>query len=82
MTMEEFDRWAEFYRRCPFDDATRYHRPAAVVAAAAARSQNPAQFQDVICPGFKARPLVDDGRLGDLADGELALLSMFGIGGK
>ena len=34
MTQAEFSRWVEFYRLFPFDDAHRYHRPAAAVAAA------------------------------------------------
>lgn len=32
MTPSEFERWAQFYRRWPFDDRHRYHRPAALVA--------------------------------------------------
>lgn len=32
MTEDEFDGWCEFYRRWPFDDFHRYHRPAALVA--------------------------------------------------
>ncbi len=32
MSRAEFDRWVEFYRREPFDDQHRYHRPAAMVA--------------------------------------------------
>lgn len=33
MSAVEFERWAEFYRANPFDDAHRYHRPAALIAA-------------------------------------------------
>ena len=32
--MPEFGRWVEFYRRYPFDDFHRFHRPAAMIAAA------------------------------------------------
>lgn len=33
MTNAEFESWIEFYRRWPFDDRHRFHRPAALVAA-------------------------------------------------
>jgi len=33
MSAAEFECWAEFYRAHPFDDAHRYHRPAALLAA-------------------------------------------------
>lgn len=32
MSEDEFDAWAEYYRRWPFDDYHRFHRPAALVA--------------------------------------------------
>lgn len=32
MSNVEFQAWVEFYRLQPFDDAHRYHRPAALVA--------------------------------------------------
>lgn len=34
MSRAEFKRWGAFYRRYPFDDLHRYHRPAALVSAA------------------------------------------------
>lgn len=34
MSQREFLAWAEFYRRWPFDDFHRFHRPAALVAGA------------------------------------------------
>lgn len=34
MTQAEFVQWREFYRRYPFDDFHRFHRPAALVAGA------------------------------------------------
>jgi hypothetical protein len=34
MTPREFSQWAEFYKLFPFDDRHRFHRPAAMVAAA------------------------------------------------
>lgn len=33
MTKVEFDSWVEYYMLAPFDDGSRYHRPAAVIAA-------------------------------------------------
>jgi hypothetical protein len=33
MTVPEFQAWVEFYRLAPFDDRSRYHRPAALVAS-------------------------------------------------
>lgn len=32
MTQAEVESWVEFYRRYPFDDMSRFHRPAALVA--------------------------------------------------
>lgn len=32
MSDDEFDGWCEYYRRWPFDDFHRYHRPAALTA--------------------------------------------------
>jgi hypothetical protein len=34
MSLREFDAWTAFYRRFPFDDRHRYHRPAALVSVA------------------------------------------------
>lgn len=34
MTQMEFDRWRHFYVQQPFDDLHRFHRPAALAAAA------------------------------------------------
>lgn len=34
MKQSEFLEWAEFYRRWPFDDFHRFHRPAALIAGA------------------------------------------------
>lgn len=34
MSQREFLAWAEYYRRWPFDDFHRFHRPAALVAGA------------------------------------------------
>jgi hypothetical protein len=34
MSQKEFSAWIEFWKTCPFDDAGRYHRPAALVANA------------------------------------------------
>lgn len=36
MTQAEFRAWCEFYRRWPFDDLHRFHRPAALVAGSMA----------------------------------------------
>jgi hypothetical protein len=32
MTRSEFISWMQFYRRWPFDDYHRFHRPAALIA--------------------------------------------------
>lgn len=34
MSAAEFESWKAFYRLFPFDDLHRFHRPAAMVAAA------------------------------------------------
>lgn len=34
MSRREFEWWCEFYRLFPFDDLHRFHRPAAMIAAA------------------------------------------------
>ena len=41
MTQAEFSKWVEFYRMAPFDDLHRYHRPAALVAAASGGGKVP-----------------------------------------
>lgn len=32
MSMREYHEWARFYSHYPFDDFSRYHRPAALIA--------------------------------------------------
>ena len=32
MSHAEFQRWFDFYKKNPFDDMHRYHRPAAMIA--------------------------------------------------
>ena len=32
MSVPEFVRWMQYYKRNPFDDLHRYHRPAALVS--------------------------------------------------
>ena len=34
MSVPEFVRWMQYYKRNPFDDLHRYHRPAALVSVA------------------------------------------------
>lgn len=34
MSQREFLAWADYYRRWPFDDFHRFHRPAALIASA------------------------------------------------
>lgn len=43
---EEFEAWVAYYTAHPFDDRHRYHRPAALSAAWAARS--PGKVLDLI----------------------------------
>ncbi|MCQ9615942.1 hypothetical protein L1889_03845 [Paenalcaligenes niemegkensis] len=37
MTQNEFESWVEYYKEAPFDDAHRFHRPAALVSESMAR---------------------------------------------
>lgn len=39
VSLTEFEGWQEFYRLHPWDDASRYHRPAAAIAATMAGGQ-------------------------------------------
>ena len=83
MTVEEFETWAEYYRKWPFDEATRYHRPAAVITAAALRSREPIdKLQEMICPVWRESTKAEDERLADLSADDMALLAMLGIGGN
>lgn len=34
LTQREWESWVAYYRRFPFDDLHRYHRPAALIVAA------------------------------------------------
>lgn len=53
MTVEEFDAWAAFFRRWPFDDYHRFHRPAALVSV----SMGGGEIQDRL--DFLEPPFVD-----------------------
>jgi hypothetical protein len=53
MTREDFLTWVEFYKMAPFDDLHRYHRPAAMTAAAMGGA-SVADRLDWLCPEPKA----------------------------
>lgn len=65
MTQPEFEAWAEFYRRWPFDDRHRYYRPAVLVAGALGGGQDVAETRmEWLQPS-------DDGSFGTSADRDL-----------
>lgn len=44
MSQVEFERWAAYYRKRPFDDEHRYQLPAALLAAVGAKSDKPISY--------------------------------------
>jgi len=69
MSLVEFATWAAFYRRHPFDDLHRYHRPAACVAHAVAGGDITARLDWLHPP---AQPE-------NLDDADMQTLRAFGI---
>ncbi len=69
MTAAEFARWVAYYRRHPFDDRHRYHRPAALVA----RSMSGADINDLL--DWLHPPAAAEG----LSEADLRTLKAFGI---
>lgn len=49
MSHQEFVSWTEFYRKWPFDDLYRYHRPAALIASRMS-SEGPQYYLDWLAP--------------------------------
>lgn len=41
MSDSEFQRWADFYMRWPFDDYHRFYRPSAMIAGAISSGEDP-----------------------------------------
>lgn len=68
MSAAEFDRWRQYYLAHPFDDAHRYHRPAALVAAGAGIDIQ--KSMDYLCP-----PRLPDGMSAD----DLATMRALGV---
>lgn len=66
MTQPEFEAWAEFYRRWPFDDRHRYYRPAVLVAGALGGGG-----QDATENRLEWLQPSDDGSFGTSADRDL-----------
>lgn len=83
MSIAEFESWAEFYRHAPFDDAARYHRPAAVLSSIMAHSKDPiSKMQELIAPKWQASPPPPkDSRLDGLSRDDLQILALFGAPG-
>lgn len=69
MSAAEFGRWVAYYRRHPFDDLHRHHRPAAMVA----RSMGGADINDLL--DWLHPPPAAEG----LSDADLRTLKAFGI---
>lgn len=69
MSAAEFSRWAAFYRDQPFDDLSRYHRPAALVA----QSMRGGDINDLI--DYLHPPHVPDG----MSEGDMSIFKAFGI---
>lgn len=69
LTPIEFERWISFYRKWPFDDLHRYHRPAAMMAKAMAGG-DVQTYLDYLTP-----PDVPD----DMSDVDLSFLRALGV---
>ncbi len=72
MPADEFAGWVEFYRLFPFDDAHRYHRPAALLYGQGAR--NPQQAVDAALRWLAPDPVAEN-----LNDADLRTLAAFGL---
>lgn len=82
ITQVEFERWREYYQMCPFDDAYRYHRPAALIAAVTVRSDKPLEhWQAIIAPDPKLVRIRTTDGLEDIDDDEIATLAALGFRG-
>lgn len=68
MTQPEFEAWAEFYRRWPFDDRHRYYRPAVLVAGALSGGPGAAEAAEARMEWLQPS---DDGSFGTSADRDL-----------
>jgi hypothetical protein len=73
MPQPEFLEWMAFYRLWPFDDFHRFHRPAAMVANAAAGGGDMTSRLEWLQPDVRA---VDDSQM---TDADRNTLSAFGI---
>ena len=69
LTRRELESWREYYRRYPFDDLHRYHRPAALVA----RSMGGGDVHELI--DWLQPPAGEV----DLSEADVATLRAFGI---
>jgi hypothetical protein len=49
MSYSEFNSWVQFFKRWPFDDFHRFHRPASLIAASMA-GQDIEKLQDYLQP--------------------------------
>ena len=71
MTRREFLSWIEVYRRWPFDDLHRYHRPAALIAHSVAGEPT-----DKLIEYLQPKPTPAHDTLSDV---DTRLLKQFGI---
>lgn len=69
MTQREFGQWIDFYRRHPFDDMHRYHRPAAMVARSIGGADIN-QLLDWLQPPFQA---------GEYSEADMNTMRAFGF---
>lgn len=69
MPQSEFEAWLEFYRRYPFDDYHRFHRPAAMLATTMKNDDRMQQRLDWLQP--------DRSRDG-LSDADVTTMRTFG----
>lgn len=74
MSERELQSWREFYRLYPFDDRSRFHRPAAAVARAIGGER--------VTTASILEWLQPDPRNVDLTSADLATLQAFGFKAK
>lgn len=77
MSRQEFLEWREYHRLYPFDDLHRYHRPAALIAHAAAGGGDAHLLQQRVS---WLQPDPGDAELdGTYTEADLATFAAFGM---
>ena len=79
MSHQEFLAWREFYRRWPFDDLHRFHRPAALVATCFGGGDIDKKLDWLQPPSVSD---TEKAQQGQYSDADLVTLQAFGFAPK